>query len=289
MADIRSLLRSELASRGRAPAKGVSSKKRKASTEDTPDSRVSTAKKSRSVSSEAQAQAQALNQQRPKYAGPAQTHAPLPKRHSTHVASPPDLATVIEEEQELDEEGAAQAESVSEVQPGAKSTDIAGPTEGVAQEDVDEAEWAAFERDVATPPPEAQAQANARSALNAPASIEAQPLSAAELAAQATQEESNQRGKKDIEADEEREEAAIRLEEEFEEMEGLEERVRRLRERREMLRRGSKGEDAALITEAAEKSEATVVEEKEVEAKSEDEDEDADEDEDDEDWMWGRR
>lgn len=95
---------------------------------------------------------------------------------------------------------------------------------------IDESEWAAFKRDVATPPPPA-------SALTSAATISAAPLTAAEIAAQAREQESLQ-NKERMEAviEGEKEDAERRLEEEFDEMAELEERLRRLREKREALR-----------------------------------------------------
>ena len=105
---------------------------------------------------------------------------------------------------------------------------------------IDEDEWAAFERDIATPPPQPLA---APSALTATATISAAPLTAAELAARSREEASTQtKERREAELEGEREDAALRLEEEFEEMEGLEERVRRLREKREELRKRIKDE-----------------------------------------------
>ena len=101
------------------------------------------------------------------------------------------------------------------------------------EESIDEAEWAAFERDVATPP----LNNSVPSALLAQATISAAPVSAAELAAQEKAEErASGRETKEAEMAAEKEDAARLLEEEFDEMEGLEERVRRLREKREELR-----------------------------------------------------
>ena len=95
---------------------------------------------------------------------------------------------------------------------------------------IDEDEWAAFERDVATPPPEP-------SALTAEATITAAPMSAAELAAQSREQASMQRKTlREAEMEGEKEDAARQMEEEFDEMAGLEERVKRLREKREHLR-----------------------------------------------------
>ncbi|MCJ1461590.1 hypothetical protein MMC07_000187 [Pseudocyphellaria aurata] len=95
---------------------------------------------------------------------------------------------------------------------------------------IDESEWAAFERDVATPPPPA-------SALTSAATISAAPLTIAEIAAQAREQESLQNKERMEEViDGEKEDAARRLEEEFAEMAELEERLKRLREKREALR-----------------------------------------------------
>ncbi|KAL9586148.1 MAG: hypothetical protein Q9203_003958 [Teloschistes exilis] len=104
---------------------------------------------------------------------------------------------------------------------------------------VDEDEWAAFQRDVASPPPET-------SALTAAADISAAPLTAAELAAQSREQASTQaKERREAEIEGEKEDAARQMEEEFEEMAELEDRVRRLREKREELRRkeveGEKG------------------------------------------------
>ena len=66
-------------------------------------------------------------------------------------------------------------------------------------------------------------------------------MTAAEIAAQAREDQSAQRAKRDEEMEGEKEDAARALEDEFEEMEGLEERVKRLREQREALRSTSGG------------------------------------------------
>ncbi|KAL9019431.1 MAG: hypothetical protein Q9185_003323 [Variospora sp. 1 TL-2023] len=95
---------------------------------------------------------------------------------------------------------------------------------------VNEDEWAAFQRDVASPPPEP-------SALTAAADISAAPLTAAELAAQSREEASRQAKERlEAELEGEKEDAARQLEDEFEDMAELEDRVRRLREKREALR-----------------------------------------------------
>ncbi|KAJ4350505.1 uncharacterized protein N0V89_009126 [Didymosphaeria variabile] len=66
--------------------------------------------------------------------------------------------------------------------------------------------------------------------------IESAPMTAAQLAAQAREEQSAQRARRDEEMEDEKDEAARALEDEFEEMDGLEERVKKLREQREALR-----------------------------------------------------
>ena len=105
---------------------------------------------------------------------------------------------------------------------------------------IDESEWAAFERDVATPPPSPPS----RNALTAVATISAAPLTAAEVAArerEAASTQAKERREADLEG--EKEDAARRLDEEFDEMEVLEARVRRLREMREALRRKREQEE----------------------------------------------
>jgi zinc finger protein 830 len=105
---------------------------------------------------------------------------------------------------------------------------------------VDEEEWAAFVRDVATPPPPPLGSAS--TLLGSAATIIAAPLSAAEIAAQAREEAELQQTKADeVDAEADKEDAERRLEEEFEEMAGLEERVRVLKQKREALRKGLGG------------------------------------------------
>lgn len=101
---------------------------------------------------------------------------------------------------------------------------------------VDEEEWAAFEREVATPPP--QPDSSAPAALMAAATISAAPMTAAEIAAKSREEASLQaKERREAELEGEKEDAALRLEEEFDLMEDLEDRVRRLKEKRDELRR----------------------------------------------------
>ncbi|EGO54730.1 hypothetical protein NEUTE1DRAFT_88327 [Neurospora tetrasperma FGSC 2508] len=105
---------------------------------------------------------------------------------------------------------------------------------------VDDDLWASFEADLlATPsnkPPAAAALTGGE------AVISAAPVSAAQAAAAKShdEEQSLRRAAKDMEIEDEREEATRALETEFEVMEELEARARRLRERREALRAGRK-------------------------------------------------
>ncbi|KAK3050602.1 hypothetical protein LTR09_008242 [Extremus antarcticus] len=108
-----------------------------------------------------------------------------------------------------------------------------------APADADELE--AFERDLMAL--EAESNANRASAIESAATISAAPMTAEQLAAQAREEASAQKGKRDQELEDEKEDASRAMQEELEEMEGLEERVKRLRERREALRKGSEAGD----------------------------------------------
>lgn len=96
--------------------------------------------------------------------------------------------------------------------------------------DVNEDEWAAFEREMAA------TQTTALPIISASATISAAPVTADELAAQAREEISAQRTAREAELEADTEDAAVALQQEFDEMEELDERVRRLREKREALR-----------------------------------------------------
>ena len=158
------------------------------------------------------------------------------------------------------------------------------PTASTAQPPtapIDEDEWAAFERDVATPSPDPSAP----SALTAAATISAEPMTAAELADNYREQASMKgREKREAEVEGEKEDAARALEEEFDEMEGLEERVRRLREKREELRlRRAKEIEERLHDDRK----------KDMEGKRadgvEEEDQESEDDEDENEWgAWGR-
>ncbi len=102
---------------------------------------------------------------------------------------------------------------------------------------VDEDEWAAFEREVVPLthdiPPDYTS-----------ATISAAPVTAAELAAQTNAEKQQRR---DADLEDEKAEEETRMVEEFEVMEGLEERVRALKEKREKLRLGARADRNAVV------------------------------------------
>ncbi|KAL8763493.1 MAG: hypothetical protein Q9184_000705 [Pyrenodesmia sp. 2 TL-2023] len=105
---------------------------------------------------------------------------------------------------------------------------------------IDEDEWAAFQRDIASPPP-------GSTALTAAADIVSTPLTAAELAVQSREQASQQEKERlEAEVEGEKEDAARQLEEEFDDMAELEERVRKLREKREQLRMKEKQDDSVV-------------------------------------------
>ncbi|OQE13994.1 hypothetical protein PENFLA_c041G03809 [Penicillium flavigenum] len=98
---------------------------------------------------------------------------------------------------------------------------------------IDEDAWAAFEREVAAQSEEPHAPA----AVMAEATISAAPMTAAEIAAQEERAKASTARTREAEMEGEREDAARLLEEEFDEMDQLEERVRRLKQKREDLRK----------------------------------------------------
>ncbi|KAK0336830.1 hypothetical protein LTR59_007818 [Friedmanniomyces endolithicus] len=119
-------------------------------------------------------------------------------------------------------------------------------------------------------------------ALNAQATITAAPMTAEDIAAKAREEQSAQRGKRDVEIEAEREEAASALQDEFQEMEGLEDRLRILREKREALRAtagGNLNEGAVAVDDPADEQ-GTEERARAGEGEGEDDDDDDDDDDD---------
>ena len=102
---------------------------------------------------------------------------------------------------------------------------------------VDEDEWAAFEREIVP-----LAQERPSTHQYTAATISAAPMTVAEVAAQ---ENAAKRAKRDEEAEDEKEDAERKMEEEFDVMEEIAERVRRLKEKREALRDGAVPNDPA--------------------------------------------
>lgn len=131
--------------------------------------------------------------------------------------------------------GPGQAATTNQTVPSAQNA----PTRAAAaeikssQQEHGAAELDALEADLAAMERESRANAARESfTISAPAQ------SADDLAAQAREEQSTQRGRRDAELEEEREDAARALEDEFAEMQTLEGRVKKLREKRELLRAG---------------------------------------------------
>lgn len=145
---------------------------------------------------------------------------------------------------------------------------------------VDEDEWAAFEREVAAPTRMPQAPA----AVAAPATISAAPLSAGQIAEQqGGGKQSTQT--REAQTEGEREDAARFMENEFDEMEQLEERVRKLKQKREQLRAKHTSEESESRPGDEAPAPATEVVEQDTDAADANDDNDNDDDEDeDDDW-----
>ncbi|KAH4918520.1 hypothetical protein HBH70_213010 [Parastagonospora nodorum] len=134
-------------------------------------------------------------------------------------------AANVEDEGTLEPPTTAQEDVPTPEVPIPEPTSQAAPLDPNAEADLD-----AFMNEMQKEPPK-PAPTYASGAV-----IEAKPMTAAEIAAQAREDQSAQRAQRDEEMEGEKEDAARALEDEFEEMEGLEERVKRLREQREALR-----------------------------------------------------
>jgi len=162
----------------------------------------------------------------------------------------------------------------------------------VPQVDEDE-EWLALQQAIDAAPTINKPTIPSTATISAPA------VSAGELAAQAREEQSTQRGRRDEEIDAEKEDAARALEDEFQEMEELEDRVRRLREKREAIRVGGVAEirkepesviAAAVAQNVSSTDAADAVSQVDGAKNNEDEDEDEDDEEEDLDvWKFGAR
>ena len=154
---------------------------------------------------------------------------------------------------------------------------------------IDEAEWAAFQEDLAALPQQNQNQ-NHNSAIYSEATISAAPMTAEESLAQREMDMSldetvHKFSEREVQRrEDERDDAMRALELEFEEMEDYEQRVKRLKEKREQLEvvreRRASGLGERPKVENLKKSDGAA-----VEAVSEESDEsDDEEDEDEDDW-----
>jgi zinc finger protein 830 len=247
MADVRAMLRAEKASR--SGSKSISKKRKVAD-----DSSTQAEKRSRA------------NDETP-HVAPSLDTPTLPQQPAAHDEPQP---TPIQEPSRSTGDRLKPPSKAADGQPSSPPVD-AGPSDAV-----DEAEWAAFERDVASPEP-----TPAMSALDAirSSAIRAEPMTAAEIESrQRTEAQRRERDRRDEEAEGDKEEAAQRLEDEFEQMEALELRIQRLKDLREELRKRPRSDDGppeATPAAAAEESDAG--------------ESDGPEDDDDDDWNMGFR
>ncbi|KAJ9138792.1 hypothetical protein NKR19_g7681 [Coniochaeta hoffmannii] len=174
--------------------------------------------------------------------------------------------------------------------PPLSRTDAAstGAAVGRNAQDIDEAEWAAFEADLLHSNTNGASSRPGIPAAPADAVISAPVMTADEIAAKSAEEERERRRlTADIDLDNEKEDATRALEEEFEEMEELEARVRRLKERREALRQHQGS--PPVTTEESKNAAAGQMEgmkgtETADGAEESDDEDDMDEDEDADDW-----
>ncbi|KAJ6188604.1 hypothetical protein N7519_003512 [Penicillium mononematosum] len=153
-------------------------------------------------------------------------------------------ATSIEQTTEVEGSEQVKDDVVGPEPPLDSESEVVGPAADLAEESttqppedpstpIDEDAWAAFEREVAAQSEEPHAPA----AVMAEATISAAPMTAAEIAAQEERAKASTARTREAEMEGEREDAARLLEEEFDEMDQLEERVRRLKQKREELRK----------------------------------------------------
>ncbi|KLJ09035.1 hypothetical protein EMPG_15537 [Blastomyces silverae] len=283
MADIRALLRNELASRratdSSSPSTSRPTKKRKLE----PEQRVGVRKRSKATPEQILQEEGRRRDQLDEYDG----------HDNAAVPDPSIIAETTQLEQEEEEKEEVEDEEEEHPLPSQSSPHPTTPTFPPQQaqpqaqpqpQSINEDEWAAFEREVAAPtkmiptaPPAALMPGHA--------TISAAPLSAAELAEREKLDKQAQLRMREQEMSFEKEDAARLLEEEFEEMDQLEERVKRLKEMRDEIRRKREGAGAGAGVGEGEgaREEREGQGEGGREGDREDEDEDEDE-EDDEGW-----
>lgn len=208
------------------------------------------------------------------------------QQEASHAIQPPSAQDLEEEDAEKETAGLelpSEPEAEQETDPD-QATQSANEQLAPANDfqTVDEDEWAAFEREVAAPTRAPQAPA----AVAAPATISAAPISSEQIAEQQEKEKETTQTR-EAQTEGEREDAARFMEDEFDEMEQLEERVRRLKQKREELRAKRASEEAEPRSGDEAPPPATESNEQEADAASANEDED-DEDDDDawDDWRF---
>lgn len=153
----------------------------------------------------------------------------------------------------------------------------AGPVPASNEQSINEDEWAVFERDVVEP-----SKNDIATFDDATATISAAPISAEQLE---KEQSAKERQKQIREAEEgQREDAERFLENEFDEMEGLNERLQRLKDKREEIKKNSLA-NTQQTTVAAPAPEQTA----QAEPVNEEEEEDDDEEEEDDNWLWRAR
>jgi len=232
MADVRSLLRNELASRkGASQPNTIGNRVTKKRKVDNGDGVMR--KKLRSTDLEAVHAA--ANAETSKVLGAEE----LAEDEALEAVEEDEVAEPELPTQEAQDDTAATLSTQSAPAP---------PVHQDTSQAVDEDEWAAFEREVAAPTRTPHAPA----AVSAEATISAAPVTTEELAAQQERDRTSAAKSREAELEGEREDAARFMEEEFDEMDQLEERVRRLKRMREELRQKGAKDQARDIPMAEE-------------------------------------
>ncbi|EQL38442.1 hypothetical protein BDFG_00049 [Blastomyces dermatitidis ATCC 26199] len=271
MADIRALLRNELASRRATDSSNPSvsrpTKKRKLE----PEQRVDVRKRSKATPEQIPQEEGRQRDQLDEYEGHHKATAPDP-------SITPETAQLKQEKDKKEEEEEHPPASQSLLRPTTPTfpPQRAEPQRQPQPQSIDEDEWAAFEREVAAP-----TKMIPTALIPGHATISAAPLSAAELAEREKQDKQAQLRMREQEMSFEKEDAARLLEEEFDEMDQLEERVKRLKEMRDEIRRKRKGTGGGVGEGegAREEREGQGEGGREVDEEDEEDEEDEDEDE----------
>ncbi|EEQ32203.1 hypothetical protein McanMca71_005414 [Microsporum canis] len=153
--------------------------------------------------------------------------------------------------------------------------DLEGRPAISTNQEVDENEWAAFEREVAQP----SRQQPPPTTSNSTVTISAAPVSAAELDSRERQDRESLTKNREAALLGDREDATRFLEEEFDEMEELDRRVKRLKQMRDEIRRKREEDSQAVYS-----AEVDDMPENKSKADGEGNDEDSEYDDDEEGW-----